>query len=172
MSATPAKPATRHDLMQRLEALAITTSTLDHAPVFTVAESHGLEAQLEGAHTKNLFLKCKKGQLYLVVAKNDTQIDLKSLHKVLGSGRLSFGKPELLMEVLGVIPGSVTPFALVNDKTQRVSVFLDARMMALDPLNFHPLQNDATTTIARDDLITFIEACGHAPTILDVGEAP
>ena len=109
-------PATRQDLLARLAVLGIAASTLDHEAVFTVAESSRLERELPGGHTKNLFLKDKKDRLFLVVALGHAQIDLKTLHKQLGCDRLSFGKPELLMEVLGVPPGSVTPFALINDR--------------------------------------------------------
>ena len=112
-------PATRQDLFARLAELGIETATVEHEAVFTVAESSRLERELPGGHTKNLFLKDKKGRLFLVVALGHAQIDLKTLHKTLGCDRLSFGKPELLMEVLGVTPGSVTPFALINDRARR-----------------------------------------------------
>ena len=161
-------PASRQDLFDRLAALQIATTTLDHPAVFTVAESHGLEKQLAGGHTKNLFLKCKKGTIYLVVALHDARIELKTLHTVLGSGRLSFGSAALLEEILGVKPGSVTPFALVNDTGLRVTVVLDETMLRHDVLNYHPLDNTATTSIARGDLLRFIRACGHDPRILAV----
>jgi Ala-tRNA(Pro) deacylase len=161
-------PATRQDLFARLQELGIATHTLEHEAVFTVAESSRLERQLPGGHTKNLLLKDKKDRLYLVVALGDAHIDLKSLHKTLGSDRLSFAKPELLMEVLGVPAGSVTPFALMNDVSHRVTVILDADMMRHERLNYHPLENTATTNIGRDDLLRFIRACGHEPRILAV----
>ena len=164
-------PATRHDLLAHLAELGIETETLDHPAVFTVSESSQLERQLPGGHTKNLFLKDKKGRLYLVVALGHARIDLRSLHKVLGCDRLSFGKPDLLLEVLGVAPGSVTPFALINDAAHRVTVILDADMMRYERLNYHPLSNTATTNIAREDLLTFIRACGHEPRILGVASA-
>ena len=130
-----------------------------------------LERELPGGHTKNLFLKDKKDRLFLVVALGHAQIDLKTLHKRLGSDRLSFGKPELLMEVLGVPPGSVTPFALINDRAQRVTVILDADMMRHERLNFHPLENTATTNIAREDLARFIRSCGHQPSVVAVAQS-
>lgn len=165
-------PATRQDLLARLEQLGIATHTVDHEAVFTVAESSKLERQLPGGHSKNLFLKDKKDQLFLVVALGSTVVDLKTLHKkVGGSDRLSFGKHELLAEVLGVPPGSVTPFALINDAARRVTVILDADMMQHERLNFHPLENTATTNIARADLLTFIRACGHEPRIVAVAVA-
>jgi Ala-tRNA(Pro) deacylase len=167
-------PATRQDLLARLAELGIETLTVDHEAVFTVAQSSKLERELPGGHTKNLFLKDKKGALFLVVALGHAQIDLKTLHRRLGCDRLSFGRPELLMEVLGVPPGSVTPFALVNDKARRVTVVLDLDMMRHERLNYHPLENTATTNIAREDLLAFIAACGHEPRIVAVtagGEA-
>ena len=164
-------PATRQDLFARLEELGIASSTLEHEAVFTVAESSRLERELPGGHTKNLFLKDKKDKLSLVVALGSAHIDLKTLHKQLGSDRLSFGRPELLMEVLGVPAGSVTPFALINDKGCRVTVILDAGMMRHERLNFHPLENTATTNIAREDLVRFIRSCGHEARVMAVAGA-
>ena len=159
-------PATRQDLFARLDALGIASTTVEHEAVFTVAESSKLERELPGGHTKNLFLKDKKDRLYLVVALGKAHIDLKGLHKTLGSDRLSFGKPELLLDVLGVPAGAVTPFALINDTARRVTVILDADMMRHERLN--PLENTATTNIAREDLIRFIRSCGHEPRIMAV----
>jgi Ala-tRNA(Pro) deacylase len=159
-------PATRQDLFDRLKELGIATETIEHEAVFTVEQSSKLERELPGGHTKNLFLKDKKDRLYLLVALGSARIDLKALPKTLGSDRLSFGRPDLLMEVLGVPPGSVTPFALINDKARRVTVILDADMMRHERLNCHPLENTATTNIAREDLVRFIRACGHEPRIL------
>lgn len=158
-------PATKIDLLRRLAELGIETRTVEHRAVFTVAESTGLERSLPGGHTKNLFLKDAKGRLFLVIAWNNTAVDLKTLHKTLGCARLSFGKPDLLMEVLGVPAGSVTAFALINDREQRVSVIVDARLVEYDSINCHPLVNTATTNIARDDLFRFIRACGHEPRV-------
>ncbi len=159
------RPKTRSELMARLTELTISVETLEHAAVFTVAESENLYRQMTGAHTKNLFLKDAKDRLFLVVAESRTVIDLKALPKIIGSARLSFGKPELLMQVLGVTPGSVTALSLINDKAQNVSVVVDARLMDYDHINCHPLENTATTRLARDDLMRFIRACGHEPRI-------
>ena len=161
-------PASRQDLFARFARLGILTETVEHEPVFTVQQSAKLERTLPGGHTKNLFLKDKKDRLFLLVALSRARIDLKNLHKVLGSDRLSFGRPELLMEVLGVPAGSVTPFALINDTRQRVTVILDADMMRQERLNYHPLENSATTNIGGEDLLRFIRACGHTPRILAV----
>ena len=161
-------PATRADLFARLAELGIETETLEHEAVFTVEQSSKLERTLPGGHTKNLFLKDKKDALFLVVALGSSRFDLKTLHKQIGCDRLSFGKPELLMEVLGVVPGAVTPFALVNDKARRVTVILDADMMRHERLNYHPLENTATTNIARENFLRFIQSCGHEPRVMAV----
>lgn len=165
-------PATRADLFARLDQLGIKTRTVEHEPVFTVAESEKLERDLPGGHTKNLFLKDAKGKLFLLTAESHSPINLKILHKILGCARLSFGKPELLMEVLGVAPGSVTALALINDRDRRVSFLLDERLMAYETINCHPLENTATTNIARDDLLRFIRSCGHEPRIVGLVDAP
>ena len=154
--------------MTRLDELGIRHATMDHEAVFTVAESDRLHRDLAGGHTKNLFFKDAKDKLWLVVAEAHTTIDLKALPKVIGSARLSFGKPELLMEVLGVTPGSVTVLALANDREHRVSVVVDQRLMDYDVINCHPLTNTATTSLARDDVMRFIRACGHEPRVLSL----
>ncbi len=164
-------PASRQDLFDRLADLGIETRTVAHEPIFTVAESSQLERQLSGAHTKNLFLKDDDGSLFLVVAMASTRVDLKVLAKTLRAGRFSFGKPDLLLEALGVAPGSVTAFAVINDTAQRVRLVFDAELMMHDTINCHPLENTATTNIARDDLLRFIRACGHEPRIAVLGSA-
>ncbi|MGH6865842.1 MAG: prolyl-tRNA synthetase associated domain-containing protein [Methyloceanibacter sp.] len=148
MQNTPSDQGSRAGLFGRLEALGIASTTVEYAPVFTVEESKGLRDRLPGAHTKNLFLEDKDGRLVLVVAKEDTKVDLKELARKLRFGRFSFGKPGLLKEVLGIEPGSVTPFALINDVAGRVTVVIDAALMALTEVNCHPLQNSATTRLA------------------------
>jgi Ala-tRNA(Pro) deacylase len=161
--------ATPDDLFAYLDRLGIRYRTVRHPPLFTVAQSQALRGQIPGGHTKNLFLKDKKGALVLVVALEDSDIALKSLHRRLGaSGRLSFVSAELMRETLGVEPGSVTPFAALNDRDRRVAVVLDRAMMAHDLLNYHPLTNTMTTAIARDDLVTFLTATGHPPRIVVV----
>ncbi|HVZ05962.1 prolyl-tRNA synthetase associated domain-containing protein [Hyphomicrobium sp.] len=164
-------PVSRDDLMIRLSELGIATQTVDHPPAFTVAQSSSIDIPLPGAHTKNLFLKDANGALVLIVARTTTVIDLKSLPKRLGTGRLSFGKPELLLSALGVTPGSVTAFAVANDSAHRVMVVFDQALMAEDSINCHPLENTATTNIARDDLLRFIRSTGHEPRIVDLSAA-
>lgn len=159
-------PKSRADLIAFLESLGIETHTVEHPPLHTVEESRALRGDIPGTHCKNLFLKDRKGTHFLVVCREDAAIDLKRLAKLVGADRLSFGSPERLEEVLGVTPGSVTPFAAINDAEGRVQVVLDAEMMAEPLLNYHPLTNEATTAIASDDLLRFLDATGHAPTIL------
>lgn len=164
-----AKPATRTDLMAMLAQLNIDVKTIDHPPVFTVAESEAIERTIPGGHTKNLFLKDAKSKLFLVVAESHTKVDLKALATRLGAGRFSFGKPDLLMEVLGVTPGSVTAFAAMNDTEERVTVVIDDNLMQYDTVNCHPLENAATTSIARADLFRFLSACKHEPRVASLG---
>jgi len=161
-------PLTPDQFFARLDALGIAHHTYTHPPVFTVAEAVSLRGKLPGGHCKSLFLKDKKAGLWLVVALEERPIDLKRLAAVLAAPRFSFGNADLLYEVLGVRPGSVTPFALVNDTTQRVTIVLDRAMLDHDPLNYHPLENDRTTAIAPADLLCFIASCGHRPRILDL----
>lgn len=156
----------RQRLMDRLTDLGIESRTVDHPPVFTVEDSGELYAAIPGGHTKNLFLKDAKGQLFLIVAHHATRIDLKKLPTVIGSARLSFGRAELLEEVLGVRPGSVTAFALMNDRDHKVRVVIDQTLMAFAIINLHPMENSATTSIARDDLLRFIRAAGYTPAIV------
>jgi Ala-tRNA(Pro) deacylase len=166
-------PATPADLFAFFDSLGIDARTYEHVPVFTVAESQAIKQDIPGGHSKNLFLKDKKGRLFLVVAHAETRIDLKRLHGALGaSGRLSFGSADLLREVLGVEPGSVTPFALLNDRGQRVAVVLDENLMRHEPVNFHPLVNSATTGVSRADFLRFLGATGHEPRTLRLPEPP
>jgi Ala-tRNA(Pro) deacylase len=169
----PPMAASTDELFAYLDSLGIAHKSVSHPPLFTVEESRALRGQIPGAHTKNLFLRDKKGAPFLVVALEHAAIELKSLHRLLGaSGRFSFGSPELMRELLGVEPGSVTPFAVINDKDCRVTVVLDAAMLAHQVLNFHPLRNTGTTTISREGLLAFLEATGHKPRIEPVSGVP
>jgi len=159
-------PFTPDQLFAALDALGIKHTTVKHPPLFTVKQSQTRRGQIPGGHTKNLFLRDKNQALYLVVAEEDADIDLKGLHRLLGaSGRFSFGASDLLREVLGVEPGAVTPFGAFNDTEGRVTVVLDARLMEHKTLNFHPLVNTMTTSIAREDLVKFLRSTGHEPRI-------
>ncbi|MCY4238212.1 MAG: prolyl-tRNA synthetase associated domain-containing protein [Rhodospirillaceae bacterium] len=162
-------PATDKDLYARLDSLGLSWRTKEHAPLHTVQESKSLRDRLPGGHVKNLFLRDKKKRVWLVVAEENRLIDLKTFKKRIGAqGSLSFGSSDLLMEVLGVTPGSVTPFGLVNDTKGRVTVILDEELMDLDLINVHPLRNDATTTIKSTDLLIFIRNCGHDLQIMNL----
>ncbi|MGH1352465.1 MAG: prolyl-tRNA synthetase associated domain-containing protein [Methyloligellaceae bacterium] len=160
--------ASREKLFTLLNDLGIPFSTVEHKALHTVEESQSLRGEIDGGHSKNLFLKCKKGKLWLVTALEDTQIDLKALAKTFGAGRFSFGKPELLFEMLGVHPGSVTPFSIINDPEKKVQLVLDAKMMEEELLNFHPLENTATTSISNKNFMKFIKAVGHEPIICEL----
>jgi Ala-tRNA(Pro) deacylase len=166
-------PKTPDQLFAALDALGIKHSTIKHPPLFTVEQSRALRGEIPGGHTKNLFLRDKKHALYLVVAEEDAEIELKGLHRLLGAaGRFSFGSADLLREVLGVEPGAVTPFGAINDTESRVTVVLDTAMMEHDLLNFHPLMNVMTTAIRRDDLVKFLAWTGHEPRIEPVSGRP
>jgi Ala-tRNA(Pro) deacylase len=164
-------PMSRDELLDYLAGLGIETRTHEHPPLFTVNDSEAMRGDIPGGHTKNLFLKDKKGNYFLLTVGEHAVIDLKTIHTKIGaSGRVSFGNAEKLQEMLGVIPGAVTIFGLVNDKDGQVKAFLDADLMAHDKINVHPLTNEATTTIGRDDLMRFIEATGHEAAILKLSE--
>jgi Ala-tRNA(Pro) deacylase len=173
MTFTPCTPCNPDDLFAFLDRLGVAHTTVRHPPLFTVEQSRALRGQIAGGHTKNLFLKDKRGALYLVVALENAVIELKSLHRQLGaSGRFSFGSAELMRETLGVEPGAVTPFGALNDTGGQVTIVLDAAMMAHATLNFHPLVNTMTTAIGRDDLLRFLAATGHTARIEPVAAPP
>jgi Ala-tRNA(Pro) deacylase len=164
-------PATPEELFAFLDRLGIAHATVKHPALFTVEQSQTLRGQIPGGHTKNLFLRDKKGAFYLVVALEDTAIALKDLHRRLGAnGRFSFGSAEAMGELLGVAPGSVTPFAAINDTAGQVTVVLDRAMLDHDVLNFHPLVNTMTTSISKAGLIKFLTATGHEPRLEAVAE--
>ena len=164
-------PLSRDDLLARFAELGIETKTHDHPAVFTVAESREFKHAIPGGHSKNLLLKDKKGRVFLVTAEADAAIDLKAISDKIGaSGRVTFGKAELLMELLGVIPGAVTPFGVVNDVAGVVTMVLDAPLLEHEIVNFHPLENTATTSIHRDDLVRFLTMTGHPPLIVTVSD--
>jgi len=164
-------------LFDFLKGLGIATKTLRHSPVFTVEEAqavrHTQGQAMVGGHAKSLFLRDKKKRRALVVVREDHKVDLKSLAEQIGLGRVSFASPNSLLDMLGVTPGSVTPFALINAQQPKsedpaISVILDKALLAQTPLWFHPLQNAATTSITPGDLIHFIKACGYEPKILEI----
>lgn len=164
-------PKTDEDLYRRLEALGLAYETTEHPAVFTVEESQALRGRLDGAHIKNLFLRDRKKRLWLCTVLEDREVDLKALRKRLGAqGSLSFGAPDLLMDVLGVIPGAVTPFGVINDAERQVTVVLDKGLFDETLVNCHPLRNDRTTTLSGEALMAFLRAEGYTPEIIDFGE--
>lgn len=165
-------PASPDDLFAYLDRLGIAHPTVTHPPLFTVEQSQALRGTIPGGHTKNLFLKDKKGALFLVTVAEDAIVDLKSLHRLLGAAsRFSFGQPPLLMEWLGVEPGAVTPLGAINDTQGRVTIVLDSGLMAHETINCHPLVNTMTTSLRREDLLTFLRATGHEPVLTAVAGA-
>jgi len=165
----PEPPISPENLFACLDGLGIAYRTVNHPPLFTVEQSQALRGTIPGGHVKNLFLKDKKGILFLVVAEEDAVIDLKSLHRRLGAtGRFSFASADQMREILGVEPGSATPFAVANDRARRVTLVLDAGLMEHAVINCHPLVNTMTTAIGRDDLLRFLDAMEHPPRIVAV----
>ena len=159
-------PVTRDELMTYLSGLGIVVSTVEHPALFTVEQSQGLHSDVPGGHTKNLFVKDKKGRHFLIVAEQSCSVELKFLHRLIGAqGRLSFASADAMMAMLGVEPGSVTAFCVINDHVGQVTVVLDEGLLLYDMVNCHPLTNTATTTIAVDGLMTFFAATGHDPIV-------
>jgi Ala-tRNA(Pro) deacylase len=168
-----AQPKTREQLFAHFDALGLVHQTHSHRPVFTVEEGADIKAAMPGGHTKNLFLKDRDGALFLVCALGSTTVRLNQLHKTLGCARLSFGPEEAMLEVLGVRPGSVTLFGLINDRERHLTLVLDDALLAADPVNFHPLLNDATTAMSQADMRAFVADWGGAVFGCDFcGEKP
>lgn len=163
-------PASPTDLFAFLDAHGIEHRTVDHPATFTVEEGRHLKASMPGGHSKNLFMKDKDGTLVLISAWADSQLRLNQLHKLIGTRRLSFASAELMFDCLGVVPGSVTAFGLLNDTEHRVRFILDAALMSFETVNFHPLVNTATTAISRMDLRRFVEATDHPLTEVDFSQ--
>lgn len=163
-----AAPAAPQDLFRRLDELGIAHETFEHPPVFTVEEAKSVRDGLPGGHTKNLFLRNKKGSMWLVVCDEDRLLDLKALARHVGAGRFSFSSADRMMRFLGVTPGAVSPFAIINDKGGRVQVVVDLAVLRCDRVNFHPLDNSMTTAIAGEDLLDFLRAEEHAPEVTDL----
>lgn len=162
----PNEPA----LYARLEALGIVYHTEEHRAVFTVADGADVKARLPGGHSKNLFLKDKSGEYVLISALGRTEIRLNQLHKRIGTKRLSFGKPEALLDLLGVVPGSVTVFSVLHDTEARVRLILDKALFEHDAVWFHPMRNTASTRITPEDIVRFATDTGHVPTVIDFSE--
>ena len=161
-------PATPDDLFRRLDELGIAFANYRHPPVFTVEEAHAARGDLPGSHTKNLFVRDKKEHMWLLVCEQDTEVRLREVEGIIGSKRLSFGSPTRLMHYLGVIPGAVNPFAIMNDHQRAVQVVLHRAILEQEPLNFHPLDNAMTTAVSADGFLRFLEAEDHPPLTIDL----
>ena len=157
---------TSEDLLAKLAELGIAASTVNHPPLRTVEDAKRLRGELPGGHVKNLFLRDKRQRFFLFTTLEDSAVDLKALAKRLDAGRFSFANEQQLADLLGIAPGAVSPFAAVNDTAGAVTVVLDTALLAVSPLNLHPLRNDRTTAIAATDLVRFLESCGHAPRVM------
>ncbi|MEM6812461.1 MAG: prolyl-tRNA synthetase associated domain-containing protein [Pseudomonadota bacterium] len=164
-------PTSPQALLECFESLDIDYELHHHKAVFTVAESEAVDAQIPGTHCRNLFLRDKKKKNYLLVLQNETEVDIKKLPEILGSSRLSFGSADRLWEFLGVRPGSVCPFSIMNDKNNDVEIFLDQSMMETDIVNYHPMLNTMTVSIRPDDLVKFIDSVDHKAHIVDLSAA-
>lgn len=163
----PQIPTSPEMLFDVLAGLNIKYELHHHRPIFTVEEGADLKASIPGLHCRNLFLRDKKGTMFLVLAGNETVIDLKNLEERLGCGRLSFGSPERLMEYLGIYPGAVCPFAVINDTQRRVQIMLDGHIAKAEQICVHPLDNRMTICLKPDDLLKFLTHTGHSPVMLD-----
>ncbi len=163
----PQRANSNNAALSLLQTLGITAKTVEHPALHTVEESRALRGDIVGAHTKNLFLKDKGGNLFLVTAEESSPLDLKQIDKIIGAkGRVSFASAEQLMEALGILPGSVSPLALVNDSAGRVRFVLEEKLAHADIVNVHPLVNTMTTSLASNDLRRYIDATGHAIMVL------
>jgi Ala-tRNA(Pro) deacylase len=166
-----AMPTQPQEILKKLDGLCIEYTLYEHEAVFTVAESHKVDAQIPAHHTRNMFLRTKKKENILVTLSHDTPIDLKKLEGVLGFKRFSFGSPDRLMEFLGVFPGSVTPLSVINANPDELTIILEDKMMQADLVAFHPLINTMTVTMAPQDLLKFMDSVGHTPRIVDLSPA-
>ena len=160
-------PASPDQVLAALRKLDIKQSTISHQPMRTVEQSKEFRPREPGGYPKNFFLKNKKGKMWLVTLHEDRVIDLRTLGEMLGAGRVSFASEDRLMKYLGVIPGAVTPLAVINDVTQSVTAVLDEYLLNMHPLHFHPCDNSKTTTIDREGLLVYMSEFGHKPVILD-----
>lgn len=168
----PALPTSPQQLIDYLNSLSIAHHVIRHPPLFTVEDSKALRGDLPGHHIKNLFLRDKRETMFLVVAQEDRRVDLKALAGAIGAGKLSFASAERLMTYLGVLPGAVTPFAVINDKDRKVGVFLDRTILGGGKVHCHPLVNDMTVALEPDELLRFLRATGHEPRLIDIPERP
>ena len=159
------------DLLARLQSLGIDAKTSTHPPLMTVEDAKRLRGDLPGGHVKNLFLRDRRERFWLLTTLEDTRVDLKRMAQRLDAGRFTFANADQLKALLGILPGAVSPLAVINDTERQVAMVLDEALLAHDPLNVHPLVNDRTTTIPTADLLRFLESCGHKPRLMRFDEA-
>lgn len=152
-------------LMADLAALGISFESHEHVAVFTVAESRAIDRDIPGAHTKNLFLKDAAGDFWLVTVPAEARVDLKALPDAIGCKRVSFAKPEDMVRLLGIEPGSVTPLAMINAAPGSVGVALDTTLAEAHRINVHPLRNTGTLGLAGKEVANLLKHWGHAPII-------
>jgi len=164
------RPVTPDQLLERLRGLGIETMTRHHPQVFTVEQAKELRGEIEGCHSKNLLVRNKKGRMWLIVCLEDRSVNLKTLGKHIGAGTFSFASSERLMKYLGLTPGAVNPFAVINDHGRHVQVVLDSEILDREPLNFHPLVNSMTTSISAADFLAYLDAEDHRPVMVDFSE--
>ncbi len=164
-------PTSPEELMARLTALGIPFALHHHKAVFTVAEAETVEHDIPGTHCRNLFLRDKKKNNFLVVLQNSTEVDIKKLQPIIGADKISFGSADRLFEYLGARPGSVCPYAIINDKNNEVKICLEKSMLETERVNYHPLINTMTIGTTPADLLRFIESTGHTPHIVDLSAA-
>jgi len=169
----PSTPVSPQALLDYLDACALETVKHEHEPLFTVEQSQEHRGRLEGGHTKNLFLKDKKGRLFLLTAQESSDVNLKTLHKLLGaSGRFSFGSADKMEANLGLKPGAVSALGVINDRESNVTFAIDQTLLDHEKINCHPLRNDATVTLLVRDLLDLAEQCGHKAMIVDLTADP
>ncbi|MBS1954207.1 MAG: prolyl-tRNA synthetase associated domain-containing protein [Cyanobacteria bacterium SZAS-4] len=161
---------TDEELMHKLSDLSIESVMLSHQPLMTVEDQNAQKHLSHGAHSKNLFLKDKANKFWMITALDDTSINLKNAAKQLGAVKFTFAKPAEMLELLGITPGSVSPFALINDTTNQVTFVLEKRMLDYSHQNFHPLRNDRTVRIGTEDFLAFTKHIDHAPILFDPGD--
>lgn len=161
------KPSGSAEVIALLEKLGVDNSTINHPPMRTVKDSKEFRYGVEGGFSKNLFLRNKKGKMWLVTLLEDREVDLKQLGERIGAGRVSFASEDRLMKFLGVVPGAVTPLAVINDHGDQVVLVVDKGLLDVSPLHFHPCDNAMTTTVGREGLMKYLEACRHTPQLID-----
>ena len=145
-----------------LRGLGIACARHEHPPVATVEAAAEHWADIDATHCKNLFLRNQKGDRhYLLILIHSKKADLRAVADQIGDGKLSFASPDRLMTHLGLTPGSVSPFGLINDRAHTVRVVIDRDLRSVERLSFHPNINTVTFVVSAADFARFLESCGH-----------